>query len=225
LPESVGKYPSIVRWCCTRACQEGHIQKTAEEHRRVINLQIRSQDVDLIAQRSDATNECAKLFSLYVTDKFEVVNQNAQDYTCKIMEVIPDELLSHGVTVAHLVTRRSTSSVNNTPSSRVVRDIGGIKYCSCLEDRNCGYPCRHIQCVLGGAFLENQFNKHWEIAADVPKDDAVHQVHASSAVHDDNINASIIDDGVGDGVGVFVLEYASLSVSSLIDTEARRPVS
>ncbi|KAL7532284.1 hypothetical protein ACHAXR_004536, partial [Thalassiosira sp. AJA248-18] len=200
------------------------IQKTSEERRRVINLQIRSQDVELNAQRSDAANECAKSYSHHVTDKFEVVNQSAQNYTCEVMEVLPDEQISYGVSVAHLVKRRNISNVNDPPSPRVVEEIGGIKYCSCLEDRNCGYPCRHIQCVLGGAFSKDQFHKHWELAVDVPEDDAVNEVTSSTTL---DFNASIIDDGVGvgDGVGVFVSEYASISVSSQIDTEVRRPVS
>ncbi|KAL7535172.1 hypothetical protein ACHAXR_006319, partial [Thalassiosira sp. AJA248-18] len=159
------------------------IQKNTEERRRVINLQIRAQDVELIAQRRDAANDNSGSF---------------------------------------VVKRRNILNVEEAPSPRVVEEIGGIKYCSRLEDRNWGYPCRHIHCVLGGAFREVQFNKHFEIAVGVPEDDAVRPLSLTASDEDNvgNVNESIMDDGVGE----FVSEYASLSESSQFVSEVRRPV-
>ena len=81
--------------------------------------------------------------------------------------------VARGVICAHSVTRRSLANREKPPPPRIVEEINGIQYCSCLQDINNGEPCKHIQAVLGCNFVKKQFNSHFEIATSVYIDERV----------------------------------------------------
>ena len=63
---------------------QAHVKKDRDNHdqerRTMVNLSIISNDTQLVQDRSDAANSCAKVFSHKVTEKSEVTNQRAQNY-------------------------------------------------------------------------------------------------------------------------------------------------
>ena len=154
---------------------QAHVKKDRDKHeqerRTMVNLSIISNDTELVKYRSDAANCCAKVFSHKVTEKFEVTNQQAQNYIAHKMSMLSPDQIMRGVTIAHKVTRRVAKDPSNIPPLRIVEEIDGIKYCSCCEALNSGQPDRHIQCVLGGAFVENQFHQHFKITKDIEVDE------------------------------------------------------
>ena len=112
------------------------------------------------------------------------------------------------------------------PPPRIVEEINSVKFCSCWKDRNRGQPCRHIQCVLGGAFLKEQFSAHWEVPTDIIKEArVVHRVSNQDALddfmhndmQDDNADDKGIEDSAdanipNDGVGVFAVPLAQATM-------------
>ena len=136
--------------------------KTIEETSRVVNEQIRLCDPSVSAARNDAANACAKVMSSHVTDQFEEINRDAQDYTFEPIEVTTS-MSARGVTRAWSVSRRE----NPSAKARVVEEMNGTLRCGCLEDINRGIPCRHIQSITGGAFIAVQFHCHHHRIEDV----------------------------------------------------------
>ena len=171
------------------------IEKTQMERRRLVNASIRAHDSTLKSARSDAANQCAQVFSEDTTEKFELANQDAQDYVCVEIGTLSEEQIQRGVSRAHSVSRRVHVGTN-PPPPRIVEEINGIKYCSCLKDKNSGCPDKHIQCVLGGAFVKEQFNPHWKLATDVEEAEVVIAPTNNNAM-EDNDNG-INPDGVVD---------------------------
>ena len=56
------------------------IEKIREEKRTLVNLQMLSTDETLLEKRSDPAKECAKFYSHVTTERFEIDNQEAQNY-------------------------------------------------------------------------------------------------------------------------------------------------
>lgn len=129
--------------------------KTIEEKSRIVNAQIRLCDPLVSSRRNDAANACAKVMSSHVTDQFEEINRDAQNYTFAPIQVTPSGS-ARCVTKAWSVSRRENSSAK----PRIVEEIDGTLRCGCLEDINRGMPCRHIQSITGGAFVAAQFHSH-----------------------------------------------------------------
>lgn len=221
---------------------QSHLRKDREklqQERVFMNRDnIARTDLRTVSQRTDAENECASLFSSKATEFFENTNRNSQNYESKPVQILPTQL-EQGATEVHEVSRRTVADLNNPPRPRVVMKIGDVLFCSCKKDINWGMPCDHIQCVLGGAFSEQQFSKHWRKRDSVIEDPAVgggsdlhvqHSTNTTTATvtaNCNNLNTSVGDDssssvdghvgtvdnenfsdGEGDGVGVFVTEYA-----------------
>ena len=225
---------------------QGHVKenkdKLAKEKRLVVNLQMLPNDKTLLEQRSDPAKECAKIFSHATTEKFEIANQDSQNYTCEEMTLTEDQL-NRGVTCAHSVTRRTLAGKDDPPPPRVVEEINSIKYCSCKKDVNRGEPDKHIQCVLGGAFDKLQFNDHFKLSVNVPiaprnvvsrsdiledsEDengdiDIVQCEDGTSTPLDDHneVNMLGLEEGAadeGDGVGEFVSDYVGMAGTSNIE--------
>ena len=212
------------------------VEKTQLERRRVVKASIRAHDLTLKSARSDAANQCAQVFSEDTTEKFEVANQSAQDYVCTEISPLSEEQIRRGVTKAHSVSRRVQIGTNSYPP-RIVEEINGVKYCSCLKDKNSGRPDKHIQCVLGGAFVEKQFSPHWKLATDVEEAEVVLAPTNMNAMEEDDncINPDGVDDadsmltgfnkdlfgGIdaadhvpNDGVGVFAVPLAAATMTS-----------
>ena len=131
--------------------------KTIEEKTRIVNADIHLCDPDVAAQRNDGANACAKVMSSHVTDQFEEINRDAQDYTFTQILPITPSMSARGVTRAWSVSRRENPSAKG---ARIVEEINGTLRCICLEDINRGMPCRHIQSITGGAFTDAQFLCH-----------------------------------------------------------------
>jgi hypothetical protein len=217
------------------------IEKTQMERRRLVNASIRAHDFTLKSARSDAANQCAQVFSEDTTEKFELANQDAQDYVCIEIGTLSEEQIQRGVSRAHSVSRRVHVGTN-PPPPRIVEEINGIKYCSCLKDKNSGRPDKHIQCVLGGAFVEKQFNPHWKVATDIEvaervlvknvvEDDDNHHINHDSDVATDSMmtgfNKDVFggidtaDDVPNDGVGVFAVPLAAATMEASVSTVRR----
>ncbi|KAL7490418.1 hypothetical protein ACHAWT_000014, partial [Skeletonema menzelii] len=221
---------------------QSHVRKDREklqEERVFTNRDnIARTDPRTIAQRTDAENECAKKFSTKTTEYLEVTNRNSQNYTSKPVTV-NEAQLAQGATEAHEVSRRVVPDANNPPRPRprIVLKINGVFFCSCKKDINWGMPCDHVQCVLQGAFVEEQFINQWRKRDDVVEDSAVRQapdlhLHSTHG-HDDNDvtnlpTSSPASDGEAggvefgqlenesssDGVGVFVTDYAPANTAT-----------
>ena len=217
------------------------IEKTQMERRRLVNASIRAHDSTLKSARSDAANQCAQVFSEDTTEKFELANQDAQDYVCVEIGTLSEEQIQRGVSRAHSVSRRVHVGTN-PPPPRIVEEINGIKYCSCLKDKNSGRPDKHIQCVLGGAFVKEQFNPHWKVATDVEEAEVV--IHPSlenamevdmdekGGVNIDTMSSMGIDEELfgtinddddipNDGVGVFAVPLAAATMEATVSTVRR----
>ena len=110
---------------------QGHVQKDkdklAEEKRLVVNLQMLANNKTLLEQRSDPAKECAKIFLHATTERFEIANQDSQNYTCEEM-TLPEDQLNCGVTCAHSVTCCTLAGKDDPPPPRVVEEINSIKY-------------------------------------------------------------------------------------------------
>ena len=125
------------------------------------------------------------------------------------------------------------------PPPRIVEEFNGVNLCSCWKDRNKGQPCPHIQCVLGGAFLKEQFSTHWETPtgiikdARVPRQDNVpNQDNEINDLMDNNMqdNAEEWLEGSADAyipndrVGVFAVPLAQATMpSNAVSEQVRRP--
>ena len=213
-----------------------HVRKDREklqEERVFTNRDdIARKDPRTTSQRTDAENECATLFSTKTTDRFEESNRNSQNYDSKAVPVSPTQS-QQGATEVHEVSRRTVEDVNNPPKPRVVMKINGKFYCDCMQDINRGLPCKHIQCVIRGAFLKQQFSNHWRKRDSVVEDPAVDRSPDLQIQHCTNtettaelVSADFDNMGVGDndssgdlvvgkvegdGVGVFVTDYAPVA--------------
>lgn len=222
------------------------IEKTNEEGRLLVNAQIRAQDETLKQERSDAANACAQVYSEHITKLFERTNQDAQDYVSTPIQQLNQDQIQRGVSVAYNVSRRNPSrrnpvdTNNPPPQPRIVEEINGVKYCSCLKNINTGRPCHHIQCVNTGGFESCQFSPHWKLATDVEQDLAVTvQNVASTSTNSDDVDGTVanidatdisntfdvnnaFDDS--DGIGQFGLPSGG-EIPSLPSSEpVRRPV-
>ena len=169
------------------------LQNEREEKRMVLRNDILACDVNFMSQCINAAKEYAKTFSLTISEEFEVINQQAKNYTFNKLGLM-DGQKERQVTAAHKVWRHIFAGGHQVP--RVVEEIDGLKLCpTYMEDVNLGYLCRHIQCVLSGAFVEWQFHDHWRI---------VHEVHVADIVDDvcKLVTGSNSLDVVEDGAGV-----------------------
>ena len=185
-------------------------EKHAEEKALFLRDQVRQHDVSLAATRSDPVNACAKIFSEKTTKKFEEINVESQNYEKKSFLSIQE--LTHppaedgpmsdvqGVEGLFEVTRRtSPSNRANPPRPRVVWLSNGIWRCTCLNDINTGLPCRHIQCVLSGAFKGKQFHKHFRRGIKPEVHDRVQHIEPiidSSPFNPDSDQNAPIDDDI-----------------------------
>ena len=169
-------------------------ERTNEEKRTLVNLRMLAIDDELMESRSDPALQCAKIFSHKTTERFEIANQDSQNYESNIIARLTDDQISRGVTSAHEVRRRALKNSDNPPPRRLVEEIHGVLFCSCLTDINNGEPDRHIQCVLRGAFVEHQFRSHFKIATDIEV--------ASRVAYMMNDSADVVSDMVADNPNV-----------------------
>jgi len=186
---------------------QSHVRKDREklQDERVFTNRdnIARTDPRTVSQRTDAENECAMLFSSKTMEFFEKTNRNSQNYESKAVLISPTQL-EQGATEVHEVSRRAVADVNNPPRPRVVMKINGVFRCSCKKDINWGRPCDHIQCVLRGAFSEQQFSNHWRKRDSVVEDPAVggdpdlHVQHSTNiatiTANGDNLNHMLSGD-------------------------------
>ena len=162
------------------------------------------------ADRTDAANDCAQVFSHIITDRFSETNLDAQNYANERIEFCTEEQLSRNVASSWTVYRRSIGK----DKSRIVEEIDGKLCCSCHKDINSGEPCRHIQCVLCGSFRRQQFNDHWLRATDVEvcsrvitTNPTINPLIDTNDDKDDEEEASHLHDGVG----IFVQDFAVIT--------------
>lgn len=167
----VGDDPLSFVGVVQRSCRKDR-EKLQEERVFTNRDNISRTDPRTVSQRSDAENECATLFSSKATEYFEVTNKNSQNYSSESVAVTTTQS-DQGATEVHEVRRRVVADTNNPPRPRNVMKINGVLVCGCKLDINWGMPCDHIQCVLGGAFLEHQFSNHWRKRDDVVEDPTV----------------------------------------------------
>ncbi len=201
----VGDDPLSFVGVVQRSCRKDR-EKLQEERVFTNRDNIGRTDPRTVSQRSDAENECATLFSSKATEYFEVTNKNSQNYSSESVTVTTTQS-EQGATEVHEVRRRVVADTNNPPRHRNVMKINGVLVCGCKQDINWGMPCDHIQCVLGGAFLEHQFSNHWRKRDDVVEDPTVGKepdLHATVTASDDNE-----DNGNGDNGDWSFTESAS----------------
>ena len=208
------------------------MEKLREEKRTLVNLQMLATDETLLEKRSDPAKECATVYSHETTERFEIANQEAQNYEPLLLD-LTQEQISRGVTCAHSVSRRALLNREKPPPPRIVEEIDGIKYCSCLKDVNNGETDKHIQCVLGGKFVASQFHSHFAIAKSVsvaPKVDHISQQETHCDPDEDDFATGTADDedmfetgyrdgnvDEGAGVGVFVSDLIGMTSMQNID--------
>ena len=131
--------------------------KTGQERSRNVTSNIQLHNPLIQEHRNDAAKACAKVMSSHSTDKFDLVNRDAQNYIATPI-AMSAEMTARGVSRVWSVSRRT----NPSAQPRMVEEINCVMHCLCLEDINEGMPCRHIQCVSGGSFNHQQFHPHWQ---------------------------------------------------------------
>ncbi|EJK58561.1 hypothetical protein THAOC_21304, partial [Thalassiosira oceanica] len=128
------------------------MQQQQQQHRQQETILPFHPGRGLSSFQAEMTNP---IMSSHVTDQFEEINRDAQNYTFAPIQVTPSGS-ARCVTKAWSVSRRENSSAK----PRIVEEIDGTLRCGCLEDINRGMPCRHIQSITGGAFVAAQFHSH-----------------------------------------------------------------
>ncbi len=199
-------------------------EKLHQERMDLINAKVRRHDKSIRSSRTDAVNQCAELFADQVAEKLADTNVDAQDYTFSEITPLTDDMIARGASKAYSVCRRIPKNPSKPAPPRTVLEINGVLRCSCKEDFNSGEPDRHVQCVLGGAFKEDQFHDHWRLVDSIEIDDSVPCI--TDQPLDDNEDSLLASfdhndmaDGEAnnDGVGEFVREYAGVAVASTAD--------
>jgi len=208
------------------------VEKLREEQLSIVKQQMVKLQQSIFDDENDSHKQCAAVFSLHITEKLKNRNSQSLNYDCLSLDPISEMYQEMGATNVYEVKRRSSQQ----SKPRIVWEIDGVLYCSCLSDINEGCPCSHIQCVRRGAFCDKQFSDHWRICDSVDVAPVVEHLKSTEDGNefgdldghgnvDGTIDNGAIDGGAKtDGVGVFVEEYAAINGSAQqVDTMEKVP--
>ena len=202
------------------------MDKLREEKRTLVNLQMLATDKEILLCRSDPAQECAEGYYNATTERFELTNQEAQNYEAVEIALTSEQII-RGVARTHSVGRRALLGKEKPPPPHIVEEINGLKYCSCLTDVNTRETDRHTQCMLGGKCVSGQLNSHFYVSTDVPISS---NAHASSMLntqpeHEFDNNNGIANAPFGSidepsenslSVGIFVTNYSIIKKVKII---------
>ncbi len=184
-----------------------HIQKDkdkiGQEKKLLAKSKVRLYDSSLKQMRTHAVNECAKICSHQIAEKFADINKEAQDYAFDELSELSQDQQARGVENAYSVYLKGKDK--SQQPQRIVEKIGGIYFCRwCKKDINSGQPCKHIQRVCDFDFNESQFHDHWKI-----RDIQINHIAALSHQHGSEGNCSQEGDQDGKDGETATLDFDS----------------